>query len=68
MKKRFRTEYDSLGKRLVPEGAYWGIQTLRARENFPVSGQGPFPEFVEATVRVKCAAAKANVSLARFTD
>ena len=67
MKKRFRTERDSLGKRLVPERAYWGIQTLRAVENFPVSGQGPFPEFVEATVQVKRAAAKANASLARFT-
>lgn len=66
MKKRFRTERDSLGKRLVPGGAYWGIQTLRARENFPVSGQGPFPEFVEATVRVKRAASRANASLARY--
>jgi fumarate hydratase, class II len=67
MIKRSRKERDSLGERLVPKEAYWGIQTLRARENFPVSGQGPFLEFVEATVRVKRAAALANASLARYT-
>ncbi len=33
-----RREQDSIGTREVPESAYWGIQTLRARENFPVSG------------------------------
>ena len=67
MKKRFRVERDSLGERPVPGKAYYGIQTLRAVENFPVSGQGPFPEFVEATVRVKRAAALTNSKLVRFT-
>jgi len=65
--KGFRIEHDSLGEKQVPREAYYGIQTLRAVENFPVSGQGPFPEFVEATVRVKRAAAKANSALARYT-
>ena len=36
--KPFRTERDPLGERHVPADAYYGIQTLRALENFPISG------------------------------
>ena len=58
-----RTEKDSLGTRNVPEDAYYGIQTLRATENFPVSGIMPRPEFINAYVMVKKAAALANTDV-----
>lgn len=55
-----RTEKDSLGTLEVPQDAYWGAQTQRAVENFPISGLKPFPAFVRATVRIKLAAARVN--------
>jgi aspartate ammonia-lyase len=58
-----RIEVDSLGKRKVPEDAYYGIQTLRARENFPVSGMKVPKEFVFAYVYVKKAAAIVNMKV-----
>ncbi|MDP2688936.1 MAG: aspartate ammonia-lyase, partial [Deltaproteobacteria bacterium] len=61
--KKFRTERDSLGERLVPAEAYWGIQTLRAKENFPISGIPPKPVFIKASAMVKAASAEANISL-----
>jgi aspartate ammonia-lyase len=61
----YRREHDSLGDRQVPEGAYYGIQTLRAVENFPISGVpiSSFPFLIEALVCVKQAAALANREL-----
>ncbi|MBI2876781.1 MAG: aspartate ammonia-lyase [Candidatus Tectomicrobia bacterium] len=58
-----RIERDTLGERAVPEEAYYGIQTSRALENFPISGLKPHPRFVEATVLIKKAAAEANMVL-----
>ncbi|MBN1195314.1 MAG: aspartate ammonia-lyase [Methanomicrobiaceae archaeon] len=58
-----RSERDSLGTREVPEDVYWGIQTLRAIENFPVSGRRERPELVRAYALLKQAAAQANTSL-----
>ncbi|OGR82500.1 MAG: aspartate ammonia-lyase [Elusimicrobia bacterium RIFCSPLOWO2_01_FULL_64_13] len=58
-----RTEKDSLGTKEVPEEAYWGIQTQRAVENFPISGIRPHPRFTESFVMVKKAAALANMEL-----
>ncbi len=58
-----RTEHDSLGERDVPEDAYYGIQTLRAIENFPVSGIMARPEFINAMAMVKKAAAMANMDV-----
>jgi aspartate ammonia-lyase len=58
-----RAEVDSLGKRQVPKNVYWGIQTLRAVENFPVSGQKVPLVFVYAYVQVKKAAAIANMQV-----
>lgn len=57
-----RTEVDLLGEREVPASAYWGIHTLRAMENFPISGDtiSSVPEFVRGMVMVKKAAAMAN--------
>ena len=58
-----RFERDSLGEREVPQEAYWGIQTLRAVENFPVSSITAKPVFITATAMVKAASAEANMAL-----
>ncbi|MEO7367124.1 MAG: aspartate ammonia-lyase [Gemmatimonadaceae bacterium] len=52
-----RTEKDPLGELAVPADALYGVQTLRAVRNFPISGLKPLPAFVDATVRIKRAAA-----------
>jgi aspartate ammonia-lyase len=60
-----RREHDSLGERDVPNHAYYGIQTVRAVENFPFSGVpvGHYEHFVRALACVKKAAAQANAEL-----
>jgi len=58
-----RIERDSLGERELPGDVYYGIQTARAVENFPISGLRPYPSFVAATVRIKKAAARVNSEL-----
>ena len=55
-----RVERDSLGPLEVPMAALYGIQTQRALDNFPISGQGPHSALIWATVIVKKAAALAN--------
>ncbi|MCW8926466.1 MAG: lyase family protein, partial [Xanthomonadales bacterium] len=59
-KTQYRTESDSLGEVQVPVDAWYGAQTQRAVNNFPISGRLPDPDFVKAHVRVKRAAAMAN--------
>ena len=56
----FRTERDSIGEKKVPVSAYYGVQSLRAKENFKISGTRVHPEFIKAIVLVKKAAALAN--------
>jgi aspartate ammonia-lyase len=58
-----RVEKDSLGVRNIPSDAYYGIQTSRALENFPISGLKPKASYVEATVHIKRAAAVVNREL-----
>ncbi|MEY4990861.1 MAG: hypothetical protein RIS08_1087 [Actinomycetota bacterium] len=60
-----RLEHDLLGEREVPNSAYWGIHTLRAIENFPISGVpvGHYRSFVRAFGFIKEAAAVANLKL-----
>jgi aspartate ammonia-lyase len=58
-----RTEKDSLGSREVPDTAYWGIQTLRARENFPVSGLRASRHLIRSYGLLKLACARTNVAL-----
>lgn len=60
---RERLEKDGLGERRVPGGAYYGVQTVRAAENFPISRIMPKAVFIEATAMVKLAATRANASL-----
>ena len=59
----FRIERDSMGERQIPFSAYYGIQTLRATENFPISGIKPLPTYIDACVLIKKATAKANGEL-----
>jgi aspartate ammonia-lyase len=61
-----RTERDPLGEVQVPDEAYWGVQTQRAVDNFPISGLRAPADLVTATILVKKAAAEANASLARL--
>jgi fumarate hydratase, class II len=52
-----RLERDPLGEKPVPASALYGIQTLRAAENFPISGLRPLPAFVDAVIWIKRSAA-----------
>jgi aspartate ammonia-lyase len=63
-----RLEKDSLGERPIPAEAYYGIQTDRAIENFPISGLKPLPSYVDATVHIKKAAAIVNKTLGLLDD
>jgi aspartate ammonia-lyase len=63
---KYRIERDPLGEVRVPASAYYGVQTRRAVENFPISGFTAFPELVTATVQIKKAAAETNASLGRL--
>jgi len=58
-----RIERDSLGERELPADVYYGIQTARAIDNFPISGLKPYPSLVTATVQIKKAAARVNLAL-----
>ena len=58
--KKFRLESDSIGEKEVPIDAYYGVQTLRAYENFRISGLKSHDEFIRAIVEVKKAAALTN--------
>jgi aspartate ammonia-lyase len=49
---RYRIERDPIGEMRVPESAYYGVQTRRAVENFPISGLTASPDLVTATTIV----------------
>jgi aspartate ammonia-lyase len=61
-----RVERDPLGEKEVPASALYGIQTLRAAENFPVSGLRPLPAFVDAVVWIKRSAAVTHKETGRL--
>ena len=65
-----RIEHDLLGDRAVPADAYYGIHTLRALENFPITGTAIsiYPDLVRALACVKQAAALANNALGLLPD
>ncbi|MGA7699695.1 MAG: class II fumarate hydratase [Thermoguttaceae bacterium] len=63
----FRTECDSTGEIRLPAHAYYGPQTQRAVENFPISGRTLPPELIHALGLVKWAAASVNRDLGRFS-
>lgn len=63
--KNYRKEHDLLGERLVPEEVYYGIQTLRAVENFPITGItiSQYPRLILSLAYIKKAAAHVNAEL-----
>src|SRR5678809_318546 len=63
-----RTESDLLGKKEIPADAYYGVQTMRALENFQVSGVKTnfYPDYVRAYAMVKLAASRANTEVGRM--
>jgi aspartate ammonia-lyase len=61
-----RIERDPLGEKAVPADALYGIQTLRAAENFPISGLRPLPAFVDAVVWIKRSAALTHKETGRL--
>ena len=65
-----RMEHDLLGEKSVPDTAYYGIQTLRARENFNISGitLNFYPDFIRGLAKVKKAASLANHELGHIPD
>jgi len=66
--QQFRTEKDLLGEKQIPAEAYYGVQTMRALENFQVSGVKTnfYPDYVRAYAMVKLAAAHANTEVGRM--
>src|SRR5215472_3720479 len=63
MKTEFRTEADSMGQMQVPQDAYYGAQTARAMENFPVSNLRFPRQFIRALGQIKKHAAITNATL-----
>lgn len=62
----FRIEKDFLGEKQIAADAYYGIQTMRAVENFPISGIRIHPELIVSLAEVKQACAKGNMELRRL--
>lgn len=60
MKEYTRLESDSIGEMEIPEKAYYGVQSLRARENFPITGTKLHPVFIKNLARIKRAVAITN--------
>ena len=63
---KFRRERDPLGELQVPADAYYGVQTMRAVENFAISGLHAHADLITATILIKKAAAQANEALGRL--
>ena len=68
IKLNVRIEKDFLGEKEVPVNAYYGIQTLRAVENFPITGYTIHEELIKALAIVKKAAALANMETKRLYE
>ena len=56
----YRTEQDSIGEKRIPSDAYYGVQSLRAMENFSITGRHLHPEMIRSLARLKKACAMAN--------
>ncbi|HEX2329943.1 MAG TPA: aspartate ammonia-lyase [Candidatus Angelobacter sp.] len=64
----FRQEKDSIGLKEIPADVYYGVQTARAVENYPISGMRAHPSLIRAIGMVKQAAAEANKGLGLVDD
>ena len=65
-KEYMRLESDSIGTMEVPEDAYYGVQALRAKENFPITGTKLHPVFIKNLAKIKRAAAITNRKAGRL--
>lgn len=65
---RYRIERDSLGECQVPAEAYYGIETLRGKENFEITKRGICRQLIKALAIVKKAAAKANIDAGNISE
>lgn len=63
-----RTESDSIGEKVVPEDAYYGVQSLRAAENFHITGLTMHPELIRSLAFIKKAAAISNHEVGLLDD
>ena len=63
---KMRKEHDFIGELEVPDEVYYGVQTMRAIDNFKITGQKIDPDFVQAFAKVKKAAAMANMATGRL--
>lgn len=63
-----RIEHDFLGDMQIPDEAYYGVQTMRAMENFSITGEKLDPDFIVAMATVKKAAALANMRTGRLDE
>ena len=61
-----RKERDSLGEKEVPDDALYGVQTVRAMENFPVTGRTAYPELIDSYIILKKVCAEANMELEKL--
>ena len=70
MEENFRVEKDFLGEKKIPKDAYYGIQTLRASENFDIThtSLSLFPTFIKSLTKVKKACALTNYELGDLSD
>ena len=70
MEENFRIETDFLGEKKIPKDAYYGIQTLRAKENFDITNTSLslFPTFIKSLAKVKKACAITNYELGDLND
>lgn len=62
----YRVEHDSIGEKQIPRDAYYGVQTLRAAENFFITGLKIHPEFINSFAQMKKAAAITNFEVGRL--
>ena len=68
MAQQFRQEKDSIGIKEIPADVYYGVQTARAVENYPISGLRANPTLIRAIGMVKYAVAQANKELGLVDD
>lgn len=66
MNEYTRLESDSIGEMEIPENAYYGVQSLRAKENFPITGTKLHPVFIRNLAQIKRAAAIVNCKAGRL--
>lgn len=68
MVKNMRTEFDSIGSLEIPKEAYYGVQALRAKQNFQITGRRLHPQFITSLVKIKKAAAITNFEAGKLSQ